>query len=78
VSNKVWVTSLHESEVVMSDEFQRSIDMLRHVMAGLSKASFKVRDEEESEAYDAMVIRIKEAQRKGLIIDIPNDGIELS
>jgi hypothetical protein len=47
-------------------------------MAGLSKASFKVRDEEESEAYDAMVIRINEAQRKGLIIDIPNDGIELS
>jgi hypothetical protein len=78
VSNKVWVTSLRESEVTMPDEFQRSIDMLRHVTAGLSKKSFNVRDEAESEAYDAMVIRIAEAKRKGLNIDIPNDGIELS
>jgi len=51
--------------------------MLLHVTSNMTKKSFGKMTDEESEAYDAMVDRIKKARAKGLIIDIPNDGIEL-
>lgn len=59
-------------------DMDRATAMLRHIMADLNKASFRCRDEDESEAYDAMLARVQRARAKGLIIDIPNDGIELS
>ncbi len=52
--------------------------MLRHIMADLDKDSFGCRDKAESEDYDEMVIWVRNVKAKGLIIDIPNDGIELS
>ncbi len=59
-------------------DMDRATEMLRHVMAGLDKASFGCRDEAESEAFDEKVIWVRNVKAKGLIIDIPNDGIELS
>lgn len=56
----------------------RSSAMLRHIMADLDKDSFGCRDKAESEDYDEMVIWVRNVKAKGLIIDIPNDGIELS
>ena len=56
----------------------RSSAMLRHIMADLDKARFGCRDEAESDDYDEMVIWVRNVKAKGLIIDIPNDGIELS
>ena len=59
-------------------DMDRSTAMLRHILSDSTKKSFGKMTQAESGDYDEMAEWVKDKQAKGLIIDIPNDGIELS
>ena len=58
-------------------KMDKATAMLRHILSDSTKSSFGKMTQAESEDYDDMVQWVKDKRAKGLIIDIPNDGVEL-